>query len=71
MIQSSAPVLEKVEADSGVSEVNVPSQQAKWYPVEAFSIDVTLFALGFVCDDEYGKLYSLYPLVQRLCYLNT
>lgn len=71
VIQSSVPVLEKVEADSGVSEVNIPSQQAKWYLVEAFSMNVTQFAVGFVCVDEYGKLYYLYPLVQRLCYLNT
>lgn len=70
-IPSSAPVLEKVEADSGVSDFSVPSQQAKWYLVEAFSIDVIQFAMGFVCVDEYGKWYYLYPSVQRLCYLNT
>lgn len=71
MIQSSAPVLEKFEADSGVSEINIHSQQENWYPIEAFSIDVTQFALGFVCDDEYGKSYYLYSLVQRFCYVNT
>lgn len=71
MIQSSAPVLEKFKADSGVSEINIPSQQDNWYPIEAFSIDVTQFALGFVCGDEYGKSYYLYSLVLRFCYVNT
>lgn len=58
-IQSPAPVREQVEAGSGVNEVNIPSQQEIWYPVKAFSIDVTQFATGFVCVDEYGKLYYL------------
>lgn len=61
VIQSPAPVLEQVEAGSGVSEISIPSQQEIWYLVEAFSIDVTQFALGFVCVDEYGKLYYLCP----------
>ncbi|KAG7565151.1 Vacuolar protein sorting-associated protein 13 C-terminal [Arabidopsis suecica] len=59
VIQNSAPVLEKFEADSGVSEISIPSQQENWYPVEAFSIDVTQFALGFVCDDEYGGIREI------------
>lgn len=71
MIQNSEPVLEKFEADPGVTEISIPSQQENWYPVEAFSIDVTQFALGFVCDDEYGKSYYLYPLVQRFCFINS
>ncbi|KFK40709.1 hypothetical protein AALP_AA2G031100 [Arabis alpina] len=59
VIQSSVPTLEQVEADSGVSEVNIPSQQAKGYLVEAFSVDVTQFALGFVCVDEYGGIREI------------
>ncbi|EFH54003.1 hypothetical protein ARALYDRAFT_485391 [Arabidopsis lyrata subsp. lyrata] len=59
VIQNSAPVLEKFEADSGVSEISIPSQQENWYPIEAFSIDVTQFALGFVCDDEYGGIREI------------
>lgn len=63
VIQSSALDFEQVKADTGGSEVNIPSQQANRYLVEAFSIDVIQFALGFVCVDEYGKLYYLYPLI--------
>ncbi|ESQ46725.1 hypothetical protein EUTSA_v10027614mg [Eutrema salsugineum] len=59
VIQSSAPILEKVEADSGVSEVSTPSQQAKWYLAETFSIDVTQLALSFVCVDEYGGIREI------------
>lgn len=62
VIQSPAPVLEQVEAGSGVREVNNHSQQEIWYLVEAFSIDVTQFALGFVCIDEYGKLSTYLKL---------
>jgi len=69
VIQNSAPVLEKFEADSSVTEISIPSQQENGYPVEAFSIDVAQFALGFVCDDEYGKSYYLYLLVQRFFYI--
>ncbi|EOA26077.1 hypothetical protein CARUB_v10019496mg [Capsella rubella] len=59
VIQNSAPVLEKFKADSGVTEISTPSQRENWYPVEAFSIDVTQFALGFVCDDEYGGIREI------------
>ncbi|KAL0876286.1 hypothetical protein Bca101_025991 [Brassica carinata] len=59
VIQSPAPVLEQVEAGSGVSEVSIPSQQEIWYLVEAFSIDVTQFALSFVCVDEYGGIREI------------
>ncbi|KAL0689230.1 hypothetical protein Bca4012_088908 [Brassica carinata] len=59
VIQSSALDFEQVKADTGGSEVNIPSQQANRYLVEAFSIDVTQFALGFVCVDEYGGIREI------------
>ncbi|CAN7110576.1 unnamed protein product [Brassica rapa subsp. narinosa] len=59
VIQSSALDFEEVKADTGVSEVNIPSQQANRYLVEAFSIDVIQFALGFVCVDEYGGIREI------------
>ncbi|CAH8305702.1 unnamed protein product [Eruca vesicaria subsp. sativa] len=59
VIQSPSPVLEQVEAGSGVSEVNIPSQEEIWYLLEAFSIDVAQFAVGFVCADEYGGIREI------------
>ncbi|XP_010558503.1 PREDICTED: uncharacterized protein LOC104827123 [Tarenaya hassleriana] len=58
-VQSSAPVLRKAEADSGVSELNVLSQQIKMTAIEGFSVDVTQFVLGFVGEDEYGGIREL------------
>ncbi|XP_010515400.1 PREDICTED: uncharacterized protein LOC104791262 [Camelina sativa] len=59
VIQNAAPVLEKFEANSGFSEISISSQQENWFPVEASSIDVTQFSLGFVCDDEYGGIREI------------